>query len=108
MLAELRHTGIEEPLDRVAGVTQRAPINGKTRTFEREHEAFGNLDRPFPEGGRRLRAVERAVDLDRGQPFAGIGQLLGVGQTLRIKHTAPRLARPAADTNIDLADAYLP
>jgi hypothetical protein len=36
---------------------------------------------PFAEGRRRLRAVEGAVDLDRGQVFGGVGELARVGET---------------------------
>src|ERR1700733_16019593 len=100
MVAEFRDAGIEEPLDRVAGVTQHAPVNGKPRTLEREHKTRRNLARPFPKSGRRLRAVECAVDLDRGQPFAGVGEFLRVRQTRRIEYAAPRLERPAAGADI--------
>src|SRR6185437_10707626 len=55
------------------------------------------------EGLRRLAAVVGAVDLDRGQLAAGVLQLLGLRQALRIEHPAPRLEGPAADADIDLA-----
>src|SRR5580704_3628077 len=103
MIAELGDTGIEKALDRVACFFQYAPVDGKARAFEREHEILRHLARPFAERRRRLRAIERAVDLDRGQPVGGVGKLLRVRQTLGIKHTAPRLKRPAADTDTDVA-----
>ena len=76
MIAEFGDAGIEEALDGVARLLEHAPVDGKARTLEREHEAGRHLARPFAERRRRLRAVERAVDLDRGQPLAGIGQFL--------------------------------
>src|SRR5437867_1468978 len=54
---------------------------------------------PFLEAGRRLDAVERAVDLDRGDLPAGIGQLLGLAQPLRVERAAPRRKHPAADAD---------
>ena len=102
-VAELGHAGIEKPLDRVAGLFEDAPVDGIARALEREHETRRHFARPFAKRRRGLRAVERAVDFDRGQPLAGIGQLLRVWQTLRIKHAAPRLERPAADADINFA-----
>src|SRR6202035_5873656 len=103
MVAKLGDAGIEKALDRVACFFQDAPVDGKARTFEREHEILRHFARPFAERRRRLRAVERAVDLDRGQPLGGVGKPLRVRQTLRIKCAAPRLESPAADTDADLA-----
>src|SRR6202035_894080 len=102
MLAEFGDAGIEKALDRVACFFQYAPVDGKARTFEREHEILRHLARPFAERRRRLRAVERAVALDRGQPFGGVGQFLRVRQPLRVKYAPPRLKRPAADTDADV------
>src|SRR5580704_10057386 len=103
MVAKLGDAGIEEALDRVAGFFEYAPVDGKARALEREHEIWRHLARPFAKRRRRLRAVERAVDLDRGQPLGGVGKLLRVRQILGIKHAAPRLERPAADTDADVA-----
>src|ERR1700722_5878082 len=103
MVAKLGDAGIEEALDGVAGFLEHAPVDGKARAFEREHEILRHLAAPFAERRRRLRAVERAVDLDRGQPFGGVGKLLRMRQTLRVKHAAPRLKRPAADPDADVA-----
>src|ERR1700688_860504 len=103
MVAELGDAGIEKALDGVAGLLEHPTVDGKARALEREHEFLRHLARPFAERRRRLRAVERAVDLDRGQPFGGVRKLLRVRQSLRIKHAAPRLECPAADTDADLA-----
>src|ERR1700733_10897672 len=103
MLPELGHAGMEEALDRIAGLLEPPPVDGKAWTFEREHEARWNSIRPFAKRRRRLRAIERAVDLDRSQPLTGIGQLLGVRQPLRIEHPTPRRVGPAADPDADFA-----
>ena len=90
------HAGAEEALDRFAGLVEHAAVGDEARALDGEHEAVRHLARPFAEGRRRLRAVERAVDLDRGQPLAGVGQLLRVRQALRIEQrraTARRSSR---------------
>src|SRR6202035_4944115 len=103
MVAKLGDAGIEKALDRVACFFQHPSVDGKARALEREHEILRHFARPFAECRRRLRAVERAVDLDRGQPFGGVGKLLRVRQTFRIKNAAPRLKSPAADSDADVA-----
>src|ERR1700722_6042694 len=103
MLAKLGDAGIEKALDGVAGLFEHAPVDGKARAFEGEHEILRHLARPFAECCRRLRAVERAVYLDRSQPFGGVGKLLRVGQAFRIERAAPRGKSPAADPDPDVA-----
>src|SRR5580700_3181832 len=98
MVAKLGDAGIEEALDRIARLFEHPPVDGKARALEGEHEILRHLARPFAERRRRLRAVERAVDLDGGQPLGGVAELLRVRQSLRIKYAPPRLERPAADT----------
>jgi len=100
-IAEFGHAGIQKPFDRVAGLLKHAPVGGKARPFEREDKAGGNLARPFVKRRRRLRAIECAVNLNRGQARAGISEFLGVRQALRIENAAPRLEGPAADTDTD-------
>src|SRR5271169_2152518 len=103
MVTQFGHAGTEKSLDRVAGLLEHAPVDGKARAFEREYKALRHFASPFAERRRRLRTVERAVDLDRGQVLAGIGQFLGVRQALGIEHPAPRLEGPAADPDKDIA-----
>ena len=91
---ELGHAAVEEALDRVAGFLEHAAVGRIARALDREHEAVRHLARPFAEGRRRLRAVERAVDLDRVS-CARIGEFLHAAG--RIEHAAPRLERPAGD-----------
>src|SRR6185437_9333901 len=103
MRAELGHAGIEKALDRVAGLFEHAPVHRIARPLDREHEPCRHLARPRSESFWRLGPVERAVDLDRGQPLGRVMQLLRMRQTFRIKHAAPRLERPAADADADSA-----
>jgi hypothetical protein len=103
MVAKLGDAGIEKALDRVARLLEHPPVDGKARALERKHEILRHLACPFAERRRRLRAIERAVDLDRGQSFGGVAELLRVRQTLRVENAAPRLKRPAADTDTDVA-----
>src|ERR1700686_5646908 len=103
MVAELGDAGIEKALDGVAGLLEHPTVDGKARALEREHEILRHLARPFAERRRRLRAIERAVDLDRSQPFGGVGKLLRVRQTLGVERAAPRRKSPAADTDADVA-----
>src|SRR6516164_605322 len=105
-LAKLADTGIEKPLDGVARFAQHAAIDGKARALDREHEARRHLARPFAERRRRLRAIERAVDLDRSEPLGGVGELLRVRQTLRIERTAPGFEGPAADSDANGAGVF--
>jgi len=50
-----------------------------------------------------LRAVEGAVDLDRGQMLRGTFELARVRQAFRIERAARRLIGPAADAEIDIS-----
>ena len=101
MIAKLGHSGIKEPLDRVAGFLEHAPVGGKARALERKDKAGGNLARPFAKSRPGLRAIECAVNLNRGQARAGISELFGMRQPFWVENAAPRLKGPAADTDMD-------
>src|SRR5690606_28147463 len=51
------------------------------------------------EGGGPEGAVEGAVDLDRGELAAGIGQLARLRQARRVEVVAPGLESPATDAD---------
>src|SRR5215471_2828530 len=102
-LAELSDARIEKTLDRVARLAEHPPVDGVARTFHGENEGLRNLGGPFAERRRRLRAVERAVDLNRGQVLAGVGQLARLREALRIENPAPGLVGPAANTRVNMA-----
>jgi len=87
--------------DRSAGLAELAPMRGEPRPLEREHEAFRRLGMPAAEARRFLRAVEGAVDLDRGQLPAGVFELARLRQVFRIERAAPGREHPAADADPD-------
>ena len=101
LVAEFEKTALEKPRHIRLGRGQLAAMRQKPRPFQREDEILGRLVMPFLEAGRRLSAVEGAVDLDRGDVAAGIGEFIGLAQSLRVERAAPRREDPAAD-----ADAY--
>src|SRR4029077_17190849 len=82
---QLRQARVEEALDRIAGLFERAPIDRITRTFQRKNKSLGHLGRPFAKRRRVLGPVEGAVDLDRGQVFGGIAKLARMRQAFGIE-----------------------
>src|SRR5260370_36861314 len=76
-------------------------MRGEPRPLDREHEVLRRLVVPAPEARRFLRAVEGAVDLDRGQLPAGIFELARLRQGFRIERAAPGPEHPAADADAD-------
>src|SRR5580693_919996 len=102
-VAEFEHAGIVKPLHGIAGLRQHAAVGGKARAFQREHKAVGHLARPLAKTLRLLRAVIGAVDLDRGEFRSRVLQLFGLDEFFRVKHPAPGLKRPAADSDEDTA-----
>src|SRR5262249_25004781 len=108
LLAELEHAGCEEPLDRLAGPGKFAPVGGEPRTLDREHEVVRRLVAPAAKARGLLRAVERAVDLDRGHLPAPIFELARLRQAFGIERPAPRRERPAAYADADHGHAGPP
>ena len=102
-LDQLGHAGVEKPFDGVARLRQHAPVDRIAHALHRENEPLRRLLAPLGEGGGRLRAIERAVDLDRGQVLARVLQLARMWQAVRIEHPAPGLERPPADAGPDRA-----
>src|SRR5260370_15260758 len=78
-------------------------MRGEPRPLDREHEILRRLVAPAPEARRFLRAVEGAVDLDRGELPAGVFELAHLGQVFRIERAAPGREHPAADADADHA-----
>src|SRR5436853_1331884 len=73
-----------------------AALDGKDETVRRlvmpARERFGALQR-----------IMRAVDLDRVEMPAGVGQLVGLAQLLRVEAAAPAGIAPAGDADPDPA-----
>src|SRR5207253_1927734 len=103
--AQLEHAAVEEPLDRRRRFAQRAAVGGVARAFDREDEILRRVRVPAAEARRLLRAVEGAVDLDRGDLAAGEGEFTRLREPLGIERAAPRREHPAADADADLAHA---
>ena len=93
--------GLEELLDRFAGLGELAAMGRVARCLDREDEAVRHLARPFAEGRRCLGAIERAVDLDRGETGAAYSSSRVFGRPVGVEHAAPRREGPAADAEID-------
>ena len=72
----------------------RPPLTAKTKS--------SGVSRA-PRGVRRgpLQRVERAVDLDRGQPLGGVLQLAALRQARRVEVAAPAGVAPAGDADPD-------
>src|SRR5690606_19175676 len=75
----------------------------EARGLDGEDEAVGHSIAPLGEARRRLGAVERAVDLDRGQVSPGMFKLARMRQAGRVEAAAPGLIGPAADADMDMA-----
>src|SRR3954463_2594517 len=105
-ITEFQHAGIVEPFDRIAGLPQYPAIGGETRPLYGKHKTVGHLARPFAEAFRLLRALVRAIDLDRGAFGRGVFQLLPLRQLLRIDPSSPWREGPSADSDVDFARAF--
>ena len=92
--SHFRQPALEEARDRLGAGGQVLAVDAIAARLDREHEAVRRLVRPLAEGGRCLRPIERAVDLDRAELPAGVVQLLGLGQALREEALAPGLVDP--------------
>ena len=92
----------DETLDRFARFRQHAPIGAEAGRLDREHEILRGVGRPAPEAFGFLRAVESAVNFDRRDLAARMGQFARLRQALGIEHpAAPLLERPAPDAHPD-------
>src|SRR5260370_11440365 len=68
---QFQHAAGEEAVDRSARLGEHAALGGGARRLERKHKIIRRFARPFAKALPRLRAIEGAIDLDRGQPAAG-------------------------------------
>src|ERR1700730_17131354 len=101
LVVQLEHAGRKEAFDRRAGCRQIGPVRDKTRALERKDEVLRCLVVPPAKTRRLLRAVEGAVDLDRGDLAARMGELTRLRQAGRIEDTPPRRKHPGADPDPD-------
>jgi hypothetical protein len=103
LVAQFQQALVEKPRDRFARLGQHPPVGGETGALQGEDEVVRRFGGPTAITFRLLRAVIGRVDLDRRQPPAGVGQLVLLGQVVRIEDAAPRREGPAADTDPDIA-----
>src|SRR5215469_18531208 len=87
--------------ERGLDIAQPPDVSDKARTLDREDKLLRGLVVPPSKGIGALQPVKRAVDLDRVDLPAGMGQLVGLQQTGRIKVAAPWRIGPTGDPDPD-------
>jgi hypothetical protein len=75
--------------------------------LDREDKIFRRLVMPAGKGFGALQRIMRAVDLDRVEMPAGIGEFVFLAQLLRVKAAAPAGIAPAGDADADSASSSL-
>ena len=83
-------------LDGLAGAGELLALRCVARRLQREHEAIRRLRAPRGIACRFLRAVVRAVDLDRGHVAACVFELSPLHEACRIEVASPRRIGPSA------------
>ncbi len=106
LVLQLHHAAGHELLDALARFGEHAAIGGKTRRFQRKHEAVRCFIVPFGEGRRFLRTVIGAVDFDGSELARGIFELALLRKFLGIEALVPRFIGPAANADADLARLF--
>ena len=91
-----KNRSIEEP---ASASTRRLVAN--CGPLSENTKSSGVSSGPFAEARGLLRAVEGAVDLDRGELAAGVFEFARLRQSLRKERAAPGLEHPAADADAD-------
>src|SRR5215471_6728354 len=69
--------------------------------LDREDEVFRRILVPPREGIGPLQGIMRAVDLDRVDLAAGVGELVGLAQSPRVERAAPVAVVPAGNADLD-------
>src|SRR5204863_1640716 len=98
-----QYAGGEEIGERRLDVAQLFHMRDKTAALDREDKIRGRFSVPALEEFRPLQRVMRAVDLDRVDMPAGVGQLVLLAQLPGIKAAAPAAIAPAGDADADSA-----
>src|SRR6185436_5443208 len=102
LAVEAQHAGSDEVRERCQRLVEALHVGEKARPLDREDEVLGRQLGPAPERIGALHAVERAVDLDRGEHRADMRKLALVRQSLAIEATAPGLVGPARKADADV------
>lgn len=99
LLPKGEQAAIQECLYRGVRVSKQLAVRGHAMRLHREDEVLRHFRGPAAEYFGCLRAIERAVDFDRGELAAGEGEFLGVRQAAWIEIIAPGREGPAADAD---------
>ena len=99
LLFEPQDAGGKEIGERGLDLAQPPDVGDEARPLDREDKTVRGLVVPPGKGVGALQPVKRAVDLDRVDLPAGIGQLIGMQQTRRVEVAAPRRIGPARDAD---------
>jgi hypothetical protein len=108
LLLQPQDPGGEEIGERGFDVAQLLHMGDEAAALDGEDETVRRLVMPAREGFGALQRVMRAVDLDRVDMPAGIGQLVGLSQLLRVEAAAPAGIAPAGDADPDPTIAGCP
>src|SRR5437764_15418820 len=80
-------------------------MSDETAALDREDEIIGRFVVPASEEFGPLQRIMRAVDLDRIEMPAGIGELVALAQLLGVEAAAPAGIAPPRDADPDAARA---
>src|SRR5215467_10074622 len=101
LLLKPQHAGGEEIGERRLYIMQLFEVSDEPAALDGEDEAVRGVVMPSREGVGALERIMRAVDLNRVDLPAGIGQLVGMAQPARIKRAAPPAIVPAGNADAD-------
>jgi hypothetical protein len=102
-LFEAENPGGEEIGERGFDIAQLLHMSDEPAALDREDKILGRLVTPASKGFGSLQRIMRAVDLDRIEMPAGIGELVALAQPFRIEAAAPSGIAPAGDADADSA-----
>src|SRR5205807_7456914 len=95
LILQPQYPGGEEIGERCLDVAQLLHMGDEAAALDGKDETVRRLFMPAREGFGALQRIMRAVDLDRVEMPAGVGQLVGLAQLLRVEAAAPAGIAPA-------------
>src|SRR6266550_3868191 len=103
LLFQPQHPGCEEIGKWGFDLAQLFQMGDETAALDREEKIIGRLVIPAGEEFGPLQRIMRAVDLDRIEMPAGIGEFVALAQLLGVEAAAPAGITPAGDADPDPA-----